>query len=143
MSKPPFIPRPLVRANQWTILLFTVASWFISPWLLLVPLVCNLGGLLFNFNPVIKIGRRFLKKRPSDYIPEDVTQQKFNSTIAITCLALGLIGFTSGLTVMGYVFTLMVALASGIAILGFCIGCFLFFQINQLRYKLKKNEAKV
>lgn len=92
---------------------------------------------------MIKIGRRFLKKKPSDYIPEDVTQQKFNSTIAITCLALGLIGFTTGLTVLGYVFTIMVALASGIAILGFCIGCFLFFQINQLRYKLKKNEAKV
>lgn len=140
MEKPLFIPRPLVRANQWTILLCTVASWFVSPWLLLIPLVCNVGGLLFNFNPVIKIGRLFLKKAPKDYIPEDVTQQKFNSCIAIFCLLFGFIGFTFGLSVIGYAFTIMVALASGIAILGFCIGCFLFFQINQFKYRLK-NKA--
>lgn len=140
MEKPLFIPRPLVRANQWTILLCTVASWFISPWLLLIPLVCNVGGLLFNVNPVIKIGRLFLKKAPKDYIPEDVTQQKFNSCIAIICLLVGFIGFTVGLPIVGYIFTVMVALASGIAILGFCIGCFLFFQINQFKYRLK-NKA--
>lgn len=141
MQKPAFIPRPLIRANQWTILLFTIASWLITPWLLLVPLVFNLSGLLFNFNPIMQIGRRFLKKKPTDYIPEDVTQQKFNSCIAITCLALGLIGFTVGIPVLGWIFTIMVALASGIAILGFCIGCFLFFQINQLRYRLKNKTA--
>lgn len=140
MEKPLFIPRPLVRANQWTILVCTVASWFISPWLLLIPLVCNVGGLLFNVNPVIKIGRLFLKKAPKDYIPEDVTQQKFNSCIAIICLLVGFIGFTVGLPIVGYIFTVMVALASGIAILGFCIGCFLFFQINQFKYRLK-NKA--
>ena len=140
MEKPLFIPRPLVRANQWTILVCTVASWFISPWLLLIPLVCNVGGLLFNVNPVIKIGRLFLKKAPKDYIPEDVTQQKFNSCIAIICLLVGFIGFTVGLPIVGYIFTVMVALASGIAILGFCIGCFLFFQINQFNYRLK-NKA--
>lgn len=140
MEKPLFIPRPLVRANQWTILVCTVASWFISPWLLLIPLVCNIGGLLFNVNPVIKIGRLFLKKAPKDYIPEDVTQQKFNSCIAIICLLVGFIGFTVGLPIVGYIFTVMVALASGIAILGFCIGCFLFFQINQFKYRLK-NKA--
>lgn len=140
MEKPLFIPRPLVRANQWTILLCTVASWFTSPWLLLIPLVCNVGGLLLNVNPVIKIGRLFLKKAPKDYIPEDVTQQKFNSCIAIFCLLVGFIGFTAGLPIVGYIFTVMVALASGIAILGFCIGCFLFFQINQFKYRLK-NKA--
>jgi hypothetical protein len=140
LEKPLFIPRPLVRANQWTILLCTVASWFTSPWLLLIPLVCNVGGLLLNVNPVIKIGRLFLKKAPKDYIPEDVTQQKFNSCIAIFCLLVGFIGFTAGLPIVGYIFTVMVALASGIAILGFCIGCFLFFQINQFKYRLK-NKA--
>jgi len=141
MEKPAFIPRPLVRANQWTILLCTVASWFVAPWLLLIPLIFNLGGLLFNFNPIIKIGRLFLKKAPTAYIPEDVTQQKFNSCIVIVCTALAFIGFTFGLPVLGYIFSIMVALASGIAILGFCIGCFLFFQINQLKYRMKKKAA--
>lgn len=143
MSKPPFIPRPLVRANQWMIFIFTIASWIISPWLLAVPLLINLSGVLFNYNPIIKIGRRFLTKKPSNYVPEDITEQKFNAAIAVTCLALGLVGFTIGLPVMGYAFTIMVAIASSMALLGFCVGCFLFFQLNQLRHKLKKNEVKV
>lgn len=139
MKKPLSIPRPLVRVNQWTILLSTVATWiFHQPLILLLPLISNLLGLLFNFNPVMKIARLFLKKKPSEYIPEDIVQQKFNSCIAISCLVLGFIGFEVDKPVMGYIFTIMVAAASGIAILGFCIGCFIFFQLNQFRYKLKK-----
>lgn len=141
MTKPNFIPRPLVRVNQWIILLSTIATWvFQQPLILLIPLIANLMGLLFNFNPFMKFAKLFLKKKPSEYIPEDVVQQKFNSCIAITCLLLGLIGFELDKPVMGYIFTIMVAAASGIAILGFCIGCFIFFQINQLRYKLKKSS---
>ncbi|GED20803.1 DUF4395 domain-containing protein [Kurthia gibsonii] len=139
MQKPLFIPRPLVRVNQWTILLFTVATWiFQQPLLLLVPLIANVLGLFFNFNPIMKFARLFLNKEPSSYIPEDVTQQKFNSSIAIFCLLIGFIGFMYDLPILGYTFTIMVALASFIAILGFCIGCFLFFQLNQLKYRLKK-----
>lgn len=141
MKKPTSIPRPLVRVNQWTILLSTIAAWvFQQPWLLLIPLVANVLGLFFNFNPIMKFARLFLKKDPSAYVPEDVTQQKFNSSIAIFCLLMGFIGFTAGLPILGYAFTIMVALASFIAILGFCIGCFLFFQINQLKYKYKAKK---
>lgn len=142
MRKVAFIPRPLVRVNQWIILLSTIATWiFQQPMILLIPLVANLMGLLFNFNPFMKFARLFLKKKPSEYIPEDVVQQKFNSCIAITCLLLGFVGFELDKSIMGYIFTIMVAAASGIAILGFCIGCFIFFQLNQLRYKIKKSHA--
>ncbi len=140
MAKPVSIPRPLVRVNQWVILISTITAWIThQPSILLIPLIANLMGLIFNFNPFMKIGRLFLKKKPSAYIPEDIVQQKFNSCIAITCLLLGFIGFELDKPVMGYVFTIMVAIASGIAILGFCIGCFIFFQLNQFRYKLKKS----
>lgn len=142
MQKVTFIPRPLVRVNQWIILLSTIATWiFQQPMILLIPLIANLMGLLFNFNPFMKFARLFLKKKPSEYIPEDVVQQKFNSCIAITCLLLGFVGFELDKSVIGYIFTIMVAAASGIAILGFCIGCFIFFQLNQLRYKIKKSHA--
>lgn len=143
MSIPISIPRPLVRTNQWTIFLSVLATWiFQQPWILAIPLVANILGLAFNFNPVMKVARLFLRKAPSAYIPEDVTQQKFNSCIAISCLFLGLIGFLFNLPVMGYIFTIMVAAASFIAILGFCIGCFIFFQINQYRYR-RANRASL
>lgn len=144
MTKVNSIPRPLVRVNQWTILLSTIAAWiFQQPWLLLIPLIANVLGLFFNFNPIMKFARLFLKKKASEYIPEDITQQKFNSCIAIFCLLVGYIAFTLGLPILGYIFTIMVALASFIAILGFCIGCFLFFQINQFKYKYKAKKQSM
>lgn len=74
MKKPVSIPRPLVRVNQWTILLSVLIAWTTQiSWVLLIPLIANLGGLLFNFNPIMKAARPLLKKPMSSYIPEDVT----------------------------------------------------------------------
>ncbi|RHW35792.1 DUF4395 domain-containing protein [Lysinibacillus yapensis] len=136
MEQVPSIPRPLVRTNQWTTLLSVVFTWITGTvWILAIPLVANLMGILFNFNPIMKIARLFLIKQEKKYVPEDITQQKFNACIASFCLAGGLISFLAGWTVAGYTFTILVALASLIAIIGFCIGCFLFYQIKQFQYR--------
>lgn len=130
------IPRPLVRVNQWTIFLTVVLSWITGLyWLLLIPLVANLSGILFNFNPIMKIARVFIIKEGKNYIPEDVTQQKFNASIATFCLTGGLLSYSLGWTIAGYAFTIMVAIASFIAILGFCVGCFIFYQLKQFQYR--------
>ncbi|WP_445480739.1 DUF4395 domain-containing protein [Lysinibacillus irui] len=142
MSQVLAIPRPLVRLNQWTILLSVIFTWITGViWLLAIPLAANLLGILFNYNPIIRVGRLFLKKAPSAYIPEDAQQQKFNSSIASFCLAAGLLGYLLDWQVLGYIFTGMVAIASSIAIAGFCIGCFLHFQLKQWQYRrsLKKS----
>lgn len=142
MSQVLAIPRPLVRLNQWTILLSVIFTWITGViWLLVIPLATNLLGILFNYNPIIRVGRLFLKKAPSAYIPEDAQQQKFNSSIASFCLAAGLLGYLLDWQVLGYIFTGMVAIASSIAIAGFCIGCFLHFQLKQWQYRrsLKKS----
>ncbi|WP_373566085.1 DUF4395 family protein [Mesobacillus foraminis] len=51
------------------------------------------------------------------------------------CLGAGFFSFAWGWTAAGYVFTIIVALAAFIAILGFCIGCFLLFQWKQYTYR--------
>ena len=136
MSEIHSIPRPLVRTNQWTIFLSVILTWITGQeWILAIPLVACLLGLFFNFNPVMRIAKLFLKKKPSEYIPEDAAQQKFNSLIAISCLALGLISFLLHWNVAAYIFTIMVGTASFVAILGFCIGCFIFFQWKQYSYR--------
>jgi len=136
MSQVLSIPRPLVRTNQWTIFLSVLLTWITGQeWILLIPLIANLMGILFKFNPIMKIARVFLIKEGKSYIPEDVTQQKFNSCIATFCLGGGFISFLLGWEIAGYAFTVMVAAASFIAILGFCIGCFLFYQIKQFQYR--------
>lgn len=136
MTKPLSIPRPLVRTNQWVILLSVFLTWITGQaWILAIPLVANILGFFFGFNPIMRFAKLFLKKEPSAYIPEDAASQKFSSSIAIVCLALGLLGFVIGWPVMGYIFTIMVAIASFVAILGFCVGCFIFFQIKQFQYR--------
>lgn len=136
MTKPISIPRPLVRVNQWTIFLSVVLTWVTGQyWLLAIPLVANLLGILTGFNPIMRAARIFLANDLTSYIPEDVGQQKFNATIACICLAGGLLGFALNIPVLAYSFTIMVALASFIAILGFCIGCFLHFQLKQFQYR--------
>jgi hypothetical protein len=130
------IPRPLVRTNQWVILLSVAIALLTGQmWILVIPLTAGLLGLLFNFNPVMRLAKLFLKKKPSDYIPEDHSQQQFNQALAVVCLGLGFISFLLGWNVTGYIFTLMVGLASLIAILGFCIGCFILYQWKQYSYR--------
>ncbi|MCQ5366046.1 DUF4395 domain-containing protein [Anoxybacillus salavatliensis] len=115
------IPRPLVRANQWFIVISVVATWLSGQeWVLAFPLVTGLLGLFFNFNPVMQLAKLFLKKRPSEYVPEDAEQQQFNQVIAVICLSVGLIGYLADWMVVAYIFTAMVALAAFVAILGFC-----------------------
>jgi membrane associated rhomboid family serine protease len=130
------IPRPLVKTNQWVIVVSVLVTWFTGQeWFLLIPFIAGLMGLLFGFNPIMQIAKLFLRKDPKVYIPEDWDQQQFNQKIAVTCLGLGFVGFLAGWNVVGYVFTILVAVAAFVAILGFCIGCFIFFQWKQYQYR--------
>lgn len=130
------IPRPLVRTNQWVIFLSVVTALVTGQeWILALPLIAGLLGLLFNFNPVMRMAKLFLKKDLSTYIPEEHSQQQFNQLIAVVCLGLGLSSFLLDWNIAGYVFTIMVGLASFIAILGFCIGCFILYQWKQYTYR--------
>jgi undecaprenyl pyrophosphate phosphatase UppP len=136
------IPRPLVRTNQWFIVLSVVLTWVTNEeWFLVPPLVAGLLGLFFNFNPVMRFAKLFLKKHPSQYIPEDYDQQQFNQKIAVICIAIGLVGYITKTMVLAYIFTAMVALAAFIAILGFCIGCFIRYQWIQYRHRRTSKQV--
>ena len=63
MAKTTFqgIPRPLVRTNQTfivlSIILAVVSNFY---WILLLPILAGLSGILFERNFVILIAKRFL-----------------------------------------------------------------------------------
>ncbi|KIL52619.1 DUF4395 domain-containing protein [Jeotgalibacillus campisalis] len=130
------VPRPLVRVNQWTIILTVILTWVTGQfWLLLLPLAAGLGGIIFDFNPIMRIAKGFLRKPINTYIPEDKSDQKFNQIIASVFLTGGFFSFLVGWTFAGFVFTIMVATAAFVAILGFCVGCFIRFQWKQWQYR--------
>ncbi len=135
------IPRPLVRTNQWFIFLSVAATWISGQaWILLLPLAAGLLGMFFDYNPVMKAAKLFLKKDPSAYIPEDKDQQNFNQLIAISLLALGFVGYMLNWNAVALTATIMVATASFVAILGFCVGCFIRFRWQQYRYHKVQNH---
>lgn len=137
---PNSVPRPLVRTNQWVIVLSVLGAWIANAsWVLAVPLVAGLMGLLFNFNPVMRIAKLFLHKTLDQYIPEDKDQQRFNQSIAVVCLFLALGSFVSHFTILGYVFSALVLVAASVAICGFCIGCYIHFQL--WRFRNRKHRA--
>jgi hypothetical protein len=130
------IPRPLVKTNQWVIVISVVLTWVFSmEWFLLLPLLAGLSGIVFKYNPVMNIAKLFLKKKPEEYVPEDWEQQQFNQKIAVLCLGAGFVGFLFEWNTLGYVFTILVATAASVAILGFCIGCFIHYQWKLFTYK--------
>ena len=66
------IPVPLVRTNQWTIFLSVLLSLvFQQYWIMLIPLIAGLCGLLFQWNPIMKAASIFLKKPMKEYHQED------------------------------------------------------------------------
>ncbi|MFB3164255.1 DUF4395 domain-containing protein [Neobacillus sp. 179-J 1A1 HS] len=130
------IPRPLVKTNQWVIVISAVLTLVFSEgWFLLIPLLAGISGIVFKYNPVMNIAKLFLRKKPEEYIPEDWEQQQFNQKIAVFCLAVGFISFLLSWNTVGYVFTIIVATAAFVAILGFCIGCFIHYQWKMYKYK--------
>ncbi|KWX69669.1 DUF4395 domain-containing protein [Paenibacillus jilunlii] len=136
------IPRPLVKTNQAFIVLSVLLSWVTAQyWILALPLAAGMSGLILNYNPVIKLAARFLRKERSAYVLEDPEQQQFNQSIAVFCLAAGLLSFLAGWTIAAYIFTVMVAVAATVAILGFCIGCFIHYQWRMYTYRRKQGNA--
>lgn len=136
----PSIPRPLVRTNQWVIVLSVIFSWVTGVyWILAVPLLAGLMGVAFDFNPIMRTAKGFLKKNPSEYIPEDKGQQKFNQLLAVIFLFTALLSHLMHWTLLAYAASAMVCLAAFIAILGFCIGCFIHYQWSQFKYRNRKH----
>lgn len=139
-KRPAFIPRPVVRTNQWIIVLSVLLTWITGQfWLLLIPLLSGLSGLLFQFNPIMQAAKHFLKKPFSSYIPEDKAQQQFNQMLAVLFLSGAFISYLFDWSLAGHLFSALVFTAAFVAIMGFCIGCFIHYQLTQYRHRRKAN----
>ena len=138
-SRTASIPKPLVRANQSVIVASVLISWVLSIWsdsfylILLIPLLSGLSGLAFGVNPVFKIARRFLKKPAASYLQEDAADQRFNQILAVSMLSASLLSFMLDMPVLGYLFSALVFTAALVALLGFCVGCFIRYQLMMRR----------
>ncbi|MFC4023392.1 DUF4395 domain-containing protein [Oceanobacillus longus] len=128
------IPKPLVQVNQSFIVITVLLAFVIHPIILLLPFLNGLYTLITKKNPLIMFSRRFLTKPMNQYRQEDRDQQIFNQWIATICIGLSLVFFYLHFTTVGIIFSLMVLAASGIALMGYCIGCTIRYRYMKWRY---------
>ncbi len=141
MNQNQTIPRPLIRANQWSIIIFVIAFLFTrASWILLIPLLSGLSSLFFGFHPIMEIVKPLLRQPMNRYFQEDKTQQRFNQILAVSMLSMSVISFWLGWTALSIFFAVMVLIACSLAIMGFCIGCYIHYQISLWRQRKIENS---
>jgi hypothetical protein len=136
------IPLPIVKLNRWTLVL-GVLSGLVLQWplvttalfLILLPAVIygQRGSLIFQ------VGKRLLvngKTSREDEPGEDRRLMRFNNAIATVLLGLAQVAFLAGLPVVGWVLSSMLVVAAGAALMGYCLGCVLYYRFRIYRYRL-------
>ena len=136
------IAKPLVQHNQIFIVVSIIAAFSLNQvWLLFLPLGANLSALVLKKHPIMMITRRLLKKDLSQYDQEDTEDLRFNQTIVVTLLSASLLSIGLGYTTLGIALALIVLSACVVALLGFCIGCFIRYQHNQWLYRRSQTRG--
>jgi hypothetical protein len=133
------VPFPIVTLNR-AVLTFGVLVSLLTQqiWIITILFLIILPTTLFGkrFSLIYYIGNILFKKQIQNSQYEDAGLQRFNNTIATTLLGFSQISFLAGQSILGWIFASMVMLASGVALLGFCIGCFLYYQFKIQRYRI-------
>jgi hypothetical protein len=133
------IPLPIVKLNRWVLVLGIVGALVLQQPLvttvlfaLLLPasLIGQRASLIYH------VGRRLFIRQIAIAEREDSRLQRFNNAIATTLLGAAQIAFLLGYSALGWALSLLVAIAALIALLGFCIGCFFYYQFRLNHYRL-------
>ena len=135
------IPKPLVQSNQVFIVVAVITALIFYKAILIIPFAVGVYTLITKTNPVILFSKQFLKKPANEYIQEDKDQQLFNQWIATICLGLSLVFFYFGFQTAGYAFAIMVAIAAGIALMGYCIGCTIRYRYMMWKHNRTKAQT--
>jgi len=133
------IPLPIVRLNRWLLVVGILAGLALQQPLLTTLLFAILLPATIigqRASLVFLVGKRLFARQIPTAEREDRRMQRFNNTIATLLLGGAQLAFLAGATIVGWILALMVAAAASIALAGFCIGCFLYYQLKLQRYRL-------
>lgn len=128
------IPMRYVKANQLGIVLTVLLTYlFQQPWILAALLIVQLVGLLTEgrLHLFVSVAKLVMKGKGTE--TQAIDLQRFNNILAVIFLTLSLLSFLVGWQTIGYAFSVMLLLAAGAALLGYCIGCTMYFWLKQIR----------
>jgi hypothetical protein len=137
------IPLPIVQLNRWVLVVGVVGGLIlrqplVTTALFLIVLSAVLLGRRGSL--IFQAGRLLLAKRNAKALSagevEDPRLMRFNNTIAAMLLGGAQLAFLLGLESVGWGLSLAVATAAGVALAGFCVGCFFYYRYRVYRSRL-------
>jgi hypothetical protein len=136
---PDDVPVPIVTLSRWVYVVVLLAGLLLQqPWLTTVVLALVLPPVIWGrrWNLIGIVGRKIYGAQLRTAEREDRSLIHFNNLIVVVLLGLAQPLFLLGYDLAGWVLTGMVILAAGLALVGFCIGCIIFYQFKLARYKI-------
>ena len=133
------IPFPIVTLNRAVLLAgIAAAIVFQQPMVTTALFIIILFAALFGRKGslIFFIGSHLLAKQNLKAKTEDQRLMRFNNSIAAILLGAAQIAFLAGAPLVGWIFSGTVAVASMVALAGFCFGCFLYYHYNMQRFRL-------
>ncbi len=137
------VPLPIVRLNRVILLVGVLIGLSLRQPLVTTALLVVLAPTVVvgaRGSLIVALGRRLLAAQIDAAFAvgdvEDRRLMRFNNTIAVVLLALAQGAFLLGAMALGWALALAVAAAAAVALAGFCVGCFLYYQLRLNRYRL-------
>lgn len=127
------IPLPIVKLNRIVIVAGVIAALVLNAPLIVAALFLIIAPAAIwgrRASVVYAIGSRLFAKQNATAEKEDFRVQRFNNVIAALMLGGATLAFILGVPVLGWILSLGVAAAALVALLGFCVGCFLYLQLR-------------
>jgi hypothetical protein len=137
------VPVPVVTFSRWVYAVTLVLSLvFQFSYGVTILLVLLLPGLLFGkkWNLIGRVGKKLLKNRIPGSETEDARLLQFNNWLLVFMLLAAQVAFIAGLKVTAWVIVVAVIIVTGVALSGFCVGCFLYYHFKLYRYKFSINN---
>ncbi len=133
------IPLPIVRLNRVVLVSGVVVAFLLQAPIIIAALFVVIAPAAIwgrRASLIYKLGSKVFARQNATAEKEDFRLQRFNNTIAAIMLGGATIAFLLNAWAIGWVLSFGVAAAALVALLGFCVGCFLYYQFRLQRTRL-------
>jgi hypothetical protein len=133
------IPYPIVTFNRWVLVVGILGALALrQPAITTLLFLVLTAAVAFGprYSLIFQVGRRLFGSRLATAEREDRRLMRFNNMIAALILGLAQVAFLAGASAVGWGLALLVVAAAGVALAGFCLGCFLYYQFRLQRFRL-------
>ncbi len=134
-NKPSIVDHSALRFNQASIIFFLALAFLLSQFSLVafVAVVMALGTLVPQAGLFKLVYQKALQPlgliRPAP-MPDDPRPHLFAQGVGALCLILATLAFLAGLPLVGWALVAFVAALAAVNLfLGFCLGCFMYYQL--------------